>query len=253
MQISLIELAEEPGLWIPLDPSSDTIVGDGYTFVTWGRRGTVERIRLGDVGAALADVRGLASERGLEAVTWWVGEHTTPGDVAEQLLELGLHADEETPELTSLTIDRRPAGESNVEVRRVETFDDYLTAIELDWEVWNVPAVVRDERRAQAREHWDMLVRDGRAVHYLAFIDGRPAGFGRAVFTPHATLLMGGATLPEARGRGVYTALIHARWEDTVSRGLSRIVVSAGAMSTPILARLGFERIGHVRLFTDRR
>jgi hypothetical protein len=45
---------------------------------------------------------------------------------------------------------------------------------------------------------------------------------------------------------------VHARWDEAVERGTPRIVVSAGAMSAPILLRLGFAPIGHVRLLTDR-
>jgi GNAT superfamily N-acetyltransferase len=251
MQSTLIELAEEPGLWIPQDPTSDTILADGYVIVTWGKRATVERIRLAAdaVPAAIEATRALS---GMERITWWVGEHSTPAGLAEQLLAAGLEPDADAPELTSLTIASRPAGEPAVEVLRVTTFDDYLRAIELDWEVWNLPADVRETRHAKAAEHWQMIVADGRVRHYLAFVDGEPAGFGRAVFTPSAAILMGGATLPAARGRGVYTALVHARWDEAVERGTPRIAVSAGAMSAPILERLGFTPIGKVRLLVDR-
>lgn len=251
MDSTLIELAEEPGLWIPQDPTSDTIVADGYCIVTWGTRATVERIRLtaDAVPAALEVTRGLP---GLERVTWWVGEQSTPPGLAEQLLAAGLEADDSTPELTSLTIASRPAGEPAVEVRRVTTFEDYARAIELDWEVWNLAADVRETRRAKAAEHWELIVADGRVGHYLAFVDSEPAGFGRAVFTPSAAILLGGATLPSARGRGVYTALVHARWDEAVERGTPRIMVSAGAMSAPILERLGFTPVGKVRLLVDR-
>ena len=110
----------------------------------------------------------------------------------------------------------------------------------------------RQERRAAARTAWPLIVEDGRASVYLAYLDGEPVGFGRAVFAPWATLLLGGATLPHARGRGVYTSLVHARWREGVERGVPRIVVSAGPMSAPILERLGFRRLGRVRLLLDR-
>jgi GNAT superfamily N-acetyltransferase len=251
MESTLIELAEEPGLWIPQDPTSDTILADGYVVVTWGKRATVERIRLqaDAVPAALAMTRALP---GLDQVTWWVGEHSTPAGLAEQLLAAGLEPDKDAPELTSLTIGSRPAGEPAIEVLRVTTFEDYLRAVELDWEVWNVSADVRETRQAKAAEHWRMIVADGRVSHYLALVDGEPAGFGRAVFTPFAAILMGGATLPAARGRGVYTSLVHARWAEAVERGTPRITVSAGAMSAPILQRMGFMPVGKVRLLVDR-
>ena len=59
--------------------------------------------------------------------------------------------------------------------------------------------------------------------------------------------LFGGATLPEARGRGAYRALVAARWEDAVARGTPVLVTQAGAMSRPILARLGFREVCEIR------
>ena len=56
-------------------------------------------------------------------------------------------------------------------------------------------------------------------------------------------LLLGGASLPRVRGRGVYFSLVHARWRDAVARGTPRLVVQAGPMSRPILERLGFEQV----------
>ena len=137
-------------------------------------------------------------------------------------------------------------------MRRVESLDDYLTALEIDWASFDLPAIEREERRVAARLAWPRIVTDGTSSVYLAYIDGKPVGFGRAVFAPWAALLLGGATVPEARGNGVYTSIVHARWQEAVARGVPRIVVSAGPMSAPILERLGFERLGRVRLLRDR-
>ena len=63
---------------------------------------------------------------------------------------------------------------------------------------------------------------------------------------------MGGAVLPEARGRGVYRALVRARWDHTVECGTPLLVVQAGDMSGPILTSLGFESHGEIRLYSDR-
>jgi GNAT superfamily N-acetyltransferase len=247
---TLFELIEEAGLWMPADPGGETIAGDGWTMVTWGRHGSVERIRLGAVAPAVVDVRKLARARGLRDVRWWVGELSTPRGLAETLLELGLEPDPDQPLLTSLVIGSRPGGEPSVEVRPVETFDDYLRALELDWEVWNVPADEREERRVAVPARWESLT-GGPVSHYLAFLDGQPVGFGRVVFTPAAGLLMGGSVLPQARGCGVYTSLVHARWLEAAERGTPRLVVGAGPMSAPILERLGFERIGAIRVLRD--
>jgi Acetyltransferase (GNAT) family len=248
---AMLELAEEAGLWVPLAATSDLLVGDGYVVVTGVRGGSVERIRLGEDGVerAVEEVRAVGRERGLRHLTWWVGELSTPAGLAERLAALGLVPDPELAEMTSLTIDRAPAGEPRVEVRRVETLDEYLAALELDWEVWDVPEDERVEQRAAQRATWPLAESVG---VYVAYVDGGPAGFGRAVFAPQAAMLVGGSVLPAARGRGAYAALVHARWRDAVARGVPRIAVSAGPMSAPILERLGFRPIGRIRLLRDR-
>ena len=51
----------------------------------------------------------------------------------------------------------------------------------------------------------------------------------------------GGATLPEARGRGCYRALVRARWDEAAKLGLPGLAVQAQyGSSAPILRRLGF-------------
>jgi len=250
---TLLELAEEPGLWLPPEPSRDVVSAEGYWVVVYGRSVWVHRIRLepDHVAQAVEEVRALLLARGLDEVTWWVGERSTPDDLVERLELLGLEPDD-PPGMTTLAIARRPDGEPTVDVRRVESLDDYLTALEIDWASFDLPEEQRKERRVAARLAWPLIVADGTSRVYLAYIDGRPVGFGRAVFAPWAALLLGGATVPEARGRGVYTSVVHARWQETVERGVPRIVVSAGPMSAPILERLGFERLGRVRLLRDR-
>jgi Acetyltransferase (GNAT) domain len=254
MRATLLQLVEEPGLWIPLLPPGELIEGDGYCMVTALRSASIERIRLAPdaVEGAIEAVRAAARERGLEHVTWWLGELTRPAGLAERLLELGFEPDRHTPEMTSLTIARPPEGEPTVEVRRVRTADEFLQALELDWDVWEVPEDERAAYRPLKREAWALIEASGRESYHVAYLDGEPAGFARVVFTPHAAILLGGSTLPDARGRGVYTSLVHARWRETVERGVPRIVVSAGPMSAPILGRLGFEAIGTVRLLRDR-
>jgi len=241
----LLELAEEPSLSLPPEPGRELLERDGYLLVVRGRRASVERIRLGDVERAVAEVRAYAPERELEAVTWWIGERSTPADTVVRLVALGLEPDDEMPVSTTLTIATRPAGNPVVEVRRIETAEDYLRAREIAWVIWP------EHDEIDWRESWAALAGSDVSRHYLAFLDGEAVGFGRAVFTPAATLLMGGAVLPQARGRGVYGSLVHARWDDSVARGVPRLLVGAGRMSAPILARLGFQRIGEIRLLRD--
>src|SRR5262245_49216552 len=253
MRTELVELAEEPGLWIPVVPPGEVLHRDGYSLVASPRTATVERVRLlpDAIEWTVEEVRRFGRERGYEHVTWWLGERTLPSGLADRLTALGLGPDPYTPEMTSLAIDRPPKAVQTVEVRRVESADEFLAALELDWEVWDVPEEERAGWRPIQRELFPELHATGQVRHYVAYLDGKPAGFARAALTPVAAILLGGSTLPEARGRGAYTPLVHARWQDTVERGTPLMVVSAGPLSEPILRRLGVEPIGQVRLLRD--
>jgi predicted acetyltransferase len=87
---------------------------------------------------------------------------------------------------------------------------------------------------------------------YLALVDGRPVASGSMIACSFAGFLSGAATLPEARGRGAFRALVRARWEDAVRRGTPALVVGAGAMSRPILERIGFRVVSETRVLIDR-
>jgi GNAT superfamily N-acetyltransferase len=169
----------------------------------------------------------------------------------ERLPALGVVVDEEEPVLTGLTATSPPPAVQGVEVRRVETLDDYLAALEVDWEVWRTPEAERAERRVLEAERFGPMHRSGAIHHFSAFLDGRRVGFGRAIDTETAVALFGGSVLPDARGRGVYRALVRARWDHAVERGTPMLVVQAGAMSAPVLAGLGFEPHGQIHLFVD--
>ena len=54
------------------------------------------------------------------------------------------------------------------------------------------------------------------------------------------------------RGRGIYRALVRARWDDAVACGTPALTVLAGRLSGPILEKLGFEVVGWQDCLLDR-
>jgi len=252
MRPSLAELAEETTLHLLPRPTFETIGRDGYVYIAGTRNATVHRVRLGDVAAAVEWARAESRRRGHRDLTWWVGESATPADIFERLPELGVVIDEEEPVLTGMTATSPPPAAEGVEVQPVETLEDYLAALEIDWQVWQTPEAERTERRVLEAERFEAMHASGVVHHFSAFLDGRRVGFGRAIDTETAVALFGGSVLPEARGNGVYRALVRARWDHAVERGTPILIVQAGAMSTPVLAGLGFHAHGEVRLYVDR-
>ena len=123
----------------------------------------------------------------------------------------------------------------------VETWEDFRDGSHVVETAFGMPAVTEEELRARYRDyrHPDT---PGRA--FVALIDGRVVGTSYAVFGDVGVNLFGGSVLPEARGQGVYRALVRARWDAAAARGTPALTVQAGRMSRPICERLGFVFIG---------
>lgn len=245
---TVAELAEDTAVHVLPRPGFETIHRDEFFFEAARHRASVQRLRLVDVDAAVAWTREECAHRGIGRCEWWVGWSATPADLAQRLTDLGFVPDDEEATLTGMSIDREPPAAEHVEVRRIETLDQQLAALEVDWDVWELPEAERVSRRAYEHERFDP---NGTVHHFAAYEDERPVGFGRAIDMDAGVALMGGAVLPAVRGRGVYRALVHARWEHAVARGTPLLVVQAGHMSAPVLDGLGFERHGELELYVD--
>jgi hypothetical protein len=212
----------------------------------------VQRLRIPDeaVDETIAEIRALTHERKrAPRVDWWVGSSATPADLAERLAALGL---EREKELTAamVCVEPPPAAEGVV-ARRVETLEEYSAAHRIGHEAFG--ASEEEHRRWLEIEpdRWRAEQEDPKAFTYLAWVDGKPVGSGRAIYRPPGVLCIGGAVLEHARGRGAYRALVRARWDDAVAAGKPALVVQAGDMSRPILERSGFVRVAEIDVLYD--
>jgi hypothetical protein len=246
---TVAELAEDAAFHVLPRPGFETIRRDDFFFEAGKRRASIQRLRLGDVDATLAWTRDECARRGIGQCEWWVGWSATPADLAEQLVARGFTPDPEEAMLTGMSIEHEPPAAAHVDVRRIESLEQHLAALEVSWDVWELPEAERASRRDHERERF---VADGNVHHFAAYDGDRPVGFGRAIDMTQGVALMGGDVAASARRRGVYRALVHARWQHAVARRTPLLVVQAGRMSAPVLTGLGFRRHGTIRLFMDR-
>src|SRR5437868_6860905 len=134
------ELAENTGAYVLPRPHYETVVTDDYTFAAGPHNAWVLQIRAPNIEWARDEAR----RRGIPLVEWWVG-WTAPAGLAEHLLAEGLVADDE-PVLTGMTCATEPPAASQIEVRRIETAEQYRDAIAVDWEVWQLSEEERARR-----------------------------------------------------------------------------------------------------------
>jgi GNAT superfamily N-acetyltransferase len=200
------------------------------------------RMRADEVEGVRADIHRLLRARGRTSCTWEVGTHATPADLVERLLSLGLVDDDPIPLAVGMVLTDEPlAAPAAVEVREVSTDEERLASARIAAVAFGSPAPAELPPREA----------DPNNVEYLALIDGRPVARASGSFSENGASLFGGATLPEARGRGAYRALVAARWAEAVRRGTPTLVTQASPMSRPILAQLGFREVCEIRILLD--
>jgi GNAT superfamily N-acetyltransferase len=139
-----------------------------------------------------------------------------------------------------------PAAPRDVVVRRITMFDEHLAGLEIMLAAARWTERAATDERARARDTFERRTRRG-GYQWLALLDGEPVAFALADRAEAGLFLAGGSTLPPARGRGCYRALVRARWEEARRLGCAGLAVQAQyGTSAPILRRLGFVEVATV-------
>jgi hypothetical protein len=143
-----------------------------------------------------------------------------------------------------------PSGPPDVVARPIADAAEFVEALRVQFEAFATPAAFRRDE-PELLEEYEQIRGDRSIAVYAAWLEGRMIAAGRSFFSQRGVLLAGGSTVPSARGRGAYRALIRARWDGAVARGTPALAVQAGAMSAPILHGLGFEKLCQFRRIHD--
>lgn len=215
------------------------------------------RCTAADAGEVIAEVRALASRRGLP-LNWILDPDTLPADFPEHLKAHGIVPDAhddlskvmvlpataeiDLPDVAGLELHDALADlESFTRAERVsaEAFSDvhYGTPLPIDAQ--------RGRRFANHKAAGNRRI-------VLATLGGEPAGAGSlTLFPPDGAAMNGGAVRSRFRGRGVYRALVAARLRIARDAGAAGLVVWGGKMSAPILERLGFRTVSWRRFYVE--
>ncbi len=177
------------------------------------------------------------SRRGFE---WKVFDHDRPASLKERLAAHGF-AGEEREALAVLDLhDLSPGLQAPTPpaVIRLDQAGQIEALMETEREIWN-----EDYHRLGQQLKDDLRQNPDTLSVYAAQLDDRLVSGAWIYYYPGKPFadLFGGATLPAYRGRGLYTALVAARAQEAVGRGVRYLTVDASPMSRPILEKLGFE------------
>ena len=216
---------------------------------------SLERLEESRVEHAVEEVRKLLRAERRENGIWLVPEAAFPSDLAERLRRLGMRANDfpgvEAREAMMVAIEAPPSGPPDVVARRAASFEEFSAGLAITADAFAMDETLRRAFDERAQRLWSAAAPDGVNAVFVALIDGEVVSFAIAQFGTTAVYLGGGGTRPDRRGRGAYTALVRARWDAAVERGTPALTVGAGAMSRPILERLGFSIVGWADCLLD--
>ncbi len=248
----LCGFAEDPDFYLEPPDGAERIADSRFHLVIGPERrwAGLCRLRLPRETAPFDDAVSeiLFLVEGIESAVWNIGPAAAPAGVVDRLRARGLRDPDPPlePVVAALVLDKEPDAATGVAIRRIETLADHLIGLEIVLASATWPAVAAAAERARAEETFERRTRRG-GLQWLASVDGAPAAFAMADRGRAGLYLSGGATLPEARGRGCYRALVRARWDEAVRLGTPGLAVQAQyGSSAPILRRLGFVEVAAI-------
>jgi GNAT superfamily N-acetyltransferase len=178
------------------------------------------------------------------AVAWHTRAHDEPADLPARLRAAGFAAGEELTVLIGLAAELAtapvvPGGvalrwvTADGDMHRIAAMQSAVSGQDWGWlggDLIRRIAAAPDDIAILAAEAGGELV----SAAWLAFFEPGADSFAR---------LLGGSTLPQWRGRGIYRALVAARAQRAAARGVRYLQVDASGDSAPILRRLGFRAV----------
>jgi hypothetical protein len=199
----------------------------------------------------IAEIAAQVREWGLAEVHWWVSAATRPIDTEQALLAGGARLGE-TVEVLGYVLDHGlpeldPPGDVSVELvcDKPTVHAASLVAVR-GWGRAEPDDADLDRQLDEAARD----LRDWSSFRVVAFADGRPVSTGGCTLAGQCAQLWGAVTLPEARHRGGYRAVLAERLRLARNHGATLALVKGRALtSAPILLRAGFTNYGQERRY----
>jgi GNAT superfamily N-acetyltransferase len=242
-----VEIVVTPRYQITLQPDFPI---PGPNNVSW------VRCRTDEAGDVIREARATIAPHRLP-VMWTLDPETEPVDFADHLAQHGVYPDPHGEEAAVMVLSAEARLESPA-VAGLELLDaladppTFMSSVTVAAEAFAADSSPADPTfmATQERRRLNMRATSHR-YQLLATVDGEPAGTGGLSIFAGGAIINGGSVRPKFRGRGVYRALVAARLDIARRAGVPGLAVWGGDMSAPILARLGFEKVGWRRFYVD--
>src|SRR5579875_2969204 len=224
--------ASDAWRWVPPDAATYDIDGvQVIDYPDWAftgfyvtplntRRATSELPEL--IARICADAR----ERGKSTTTWWISPATSPDSFGDALEAAGCRLTETADIYAFDMTDSLPAMGNTNAVRTAvvtdeHTLDDFRAVGDV---VWGGPALTA-ERRADLLTEVSRPIAETNGCRVVGYAENTPVAMGGMQVVDGVCRLWGAATLPEARHRGAYRAVLLRRLQEARALGATLALV----------------------------
>lgn len=173
-------------------------------------------------------------------MTWWTGPATRPADLGKHLQEHGLQHEYD---FTGMAIDLLTLGDARpsagLTIKPIRDAQSLRTWCDVLTRGFAMPVLVGDA-------YLDMFVRTGLGEElpwrwYLGLLEGEPVATSMLALSAGVAGIYYVATLPEARGRGIGTAMSLRPLLDAREMGYRAGILRSSEMGVGVYRRLGFQ------------
>lgn len=190
-------------------------------------------------------------KRGL-GFQWRVDEFSTPADLRERLEKHGLVLAGDAATMARVGLDNLDIPiNPDIEIEIMDGYND--AAIDAMCHINVVCFQMPQAHIDRQRPGWVERMRNPKfrehEINFIAKADGQYAAYARVVLQGGIAYLGGAGTLPEFRGRSIYSTLVHRRLTEARERGYHLALINAEPLSRPIVARCGFKEYGRAYIY----
>jgi ribosomal protein S18 acetylase RimI-like enzyme len=190
------------------------------------------------VDACVAKVVACFKEKGVPGF-WYVGPLTQPPEIGKVLKKYGFARIENRPgmgiDLSAMKNSPLPRGLAIEPVERAQQLQAWADVILVGFEV---PVPFRDEMIERTQELG--FGPDLPAQNYLGTLNGRPVAVSTVYYGAGVTGIYSVATLPEARGKGIGTAMTLKPLLEARQRGYRAAILQSSEMGLSVYEKIGF-------------
>lgn len=198
-----------------------------------------------DSGELVRDTLAYFQSQAIRGFTWWLAPHLEPASWSAHLLPHGFIYNDSTPGM-AIDLDNLPSPVRNsLTIQRVEDQRTLAVWADIFSEGYGIPDTMRPAFRALIGS----LGCDLSFRHYLGWLNDQPVATSTLFVGAGVAGIYNVATLAEARGQGVGSAMTLTPLYKALDLGYRAGVLQSSEMGYPVYQRLGFQKLCQIDHF----